>query len=158
MVYNNAFDEIMDAYYNDILNYCNYKLKNEQDSFDCTQEVFFIFFQKQKKLKYTENIKIWLYRVADNVIKSFKRKNTKHKELDEELYTDPFDTLKETQIKSLLELDEFNILNDFYIQGKSINDISQQLEITVSTAYKRIFRAKEKLIEEITKNQIENVP
>ena len=38
------------------------------------REVFLIFFKKYKSLESDENIRIWLYRTADNVIRNYNRK------------------------------------------------------------------------------------
>ncbi len=71
-----ACEKIISTYYREIYSYCFVKLNYRHHSAeDCTQEVFVIFFQKHDKLETADNIRIWLYRTADNVIKACLRKN-----------------------------------------------------------------------------------
>ena len=55
------YDEIVNRYYNVILNYCKYKLNgNKTAAEDITQEVFFVLYRKRNHLKMGDNIKLWL--------------------------------------------------------------------------------------------------
>lgn len=52
------YDEIVNRYYNVILNYCKYKLNgNKTAAEDITQEVFFVLYRKRNHLKMGDNIK-----------------------------------------------------------------------------------------------------
>ena len=67
---------IIEKYYSEIFSYCYAKLGYSHHSAeDCTQEVFVVFFSKHERLDETDNIRLWLYRTADNVIKTFMRKS-----------------------------------------------------------------------------------
>ena len=78
------YDEIVSRYYNVILNYCKYKLNgNKTAAEDITQEVFFVLYKKRNHLKMGDNIKLWLYRAADNQIKAYIRKNPSFQPIDE---------------------------------------------------------------------------
>ena len=67
---------IIEKYYREIFSYCYAKLGYSHHSAeDCTQEVFVVFFSKHERLDETDNIRLWLYRTADNVIKTFVRKS-----------------------------------------------------------------------------------
>jgi RNA polymerase sigma factor (sigma-70 family) len=67
---------IIEKYYREIFSYCYAKLGYSHHSAeDCTQEVFVVFFTKHERLDETDNIRLWLYRTADNVIKAFMRKS-----------------------------------------------------------------------------------
>ena len=69
------YDEIVNRYYHVILNYCKYKLNgNYAAAEDVTQEVFLTLYRKINRLKISENIKLWLYRTADNNVKTYIRK------------------------------------------------------------------------------------
>lgn len=49
------YDEIVNRYYNVILNYCKYKLNgNKTAAEDITQEVFFVLYRKRNHLKLAE--------------------------------------------------------------------------------------------------------
>ena len=74
MNYENTYEEITRRYYQAIYNYCQVRLKDEYAAEDCTQDVFLLLYRKMNKLKLSENIRAWLYRTADNVIKNHRRK------------------------------------------------------------------------------------
>lgn len=73
---------ILDKYYTKIYNYCLVKMKNEDDAYDCVQQVFYILFVKHDIVESTNNISLWLYRTADKVISRYWKKNRKHIDLD----------------------------------------------------------------------------
>lgn len=75
MKYENTFNEMAERYYNAIYRYCCVRLDNEHAAKDCTQKVFLILYGKMDKLKLSKNVRAWLYRIADNVMKSYRRKN-----------------------------------------------------------------------------------
>lgn len=144
---NKIYDKLVNNYYNTIFKYCHSKLKNEHNAKDCTQEVFFTLFKKLKTIRITEDIDNWLYKTADYKIKEFKRKNIQNEELTEDLFTNYFDSLEDNLIKSLLNTDDYNLLIDFYILGKSTNELSQELGITKKAVYQRMYRIRNSLIE-----------
>lgn len=75
MKFENIFNEIAEQYYNAIFKYCCVRLDNEHAAKDCTQEIFLTLYRKIDKLKLSENVRAWLYRTADNVMKNYRRKN-----------------------------------------------------------------------------------
>lgn len=78
------YDEIVNRYYHVILNYCKYKLNgNYAAAEDVTQEVFLTLYRKINRLKISENIKLWLYRTADNNVKTYIRKNPSFLPIDD---------------------------------------------------------------------------
>lgn len=68
-------EEIMQKYYRELYNYIFVKVRDRQCAEDCTQELFMVLLKKHQKLDENNNIRIWLYRTADNVIKTYRRKN-----------------------------------------------------------------------------------
>lgn len=65
---------IMEKYYKEIFNYCYLKLDyNKEGTEECVQETFEIFFRKWGTLSSTDNIRAWLYRTSDNVMKNYNR-------------------------------------------------------------------------------------
>lgn len=65
--------KVAEKHYEKIYLYCLFQLENEYEAEEITQNVFLLFEQKRKTLT-DENIKAWLYRVSDILIKEFKRK------------------------------------------------------------------------------------
>lgn len=134
-------------YYNSIYKYCYVRLKNENDARDCTQEVFTVFCQKVHNLRLNENIRAWLYRTADNVIKSFKRKNKKYISLDSVLAIPVnFDFESAAPFDDIISEDEYKLLKAYYIDKIGIDFISKKLGISTAAALKRIYRIKARLV------------
>lgn len=153
MKYENPFDEIVKQYYNPIFRYCFVRLQNEADAYDCTQEVFIIFYQKMDKLKLSENIRAWLYRTADNVMKNFRRKNKEHIPLDDIAEVAVEDNYSvESSLEGVVSEQEYEILKSFYVDNESIELISKRIGISSDAAYKRIYRIKAKIIKYIAKS------
>ena len=143
MKYENPFDEIVKQYYNSIYRYCCVRLSNESDAYDCTQEVFIILYQKMDKLKISENIRAWLYRTADNVMRNHKRKNNKYISLEDiPEITVETDFSVETPLNDVISEDEYQLLKAYYVDKESIDQIAEKLEISKDAAFKRIYRIK----------------
>jgi RNA polymerase sigma-70 factor (ECF subfamily) len=144
------YDILFKKYYKQIFNYCRDKLRSEYASFDCVQEVFWILYQKINKVDVTENILIWLYRTADKVISRYIKKNSKDlslNSLDEnledksKLINDGYEI-----IDTLVSKDELSLLEDYYLKGIKIREISEKLNISEAAIYKRIERLKAKIV------------
>lgn len=77
---NSIYKDIVKKYYREIFNYCYVKLRyNKQDAEECTQETFMILLKKWKSLSSIDNIRGWLYRTSDNVMKNYNRKANRHR-------------------------------------------------------------------------------
>ncbi|MCM1298694.1 MAG: sigma-70 family RNA polymerase sigma factor [Firmicutes bacterium] len=153
MKYENPIEEIIEKYYSSIYRYCLVRLRNESDAYDCTQEVFFMLCKKSSELNLDENIRAWLYRTADNAMKCLRRKKSDlFMEIESLLPKKSKDVpLWKTHFGNVITEEEYRILNDFYINEKSIEDIAKEQDISAAAAYKRIDRIKTKLIDELEK-------
>ncbi len=154
--YEETFDMIAKQFYNAIFKYCCVRLKKENDAYDCTQEVFLIFFKKMNKLRISENIGAWLYRTADNVIKNFYRKNKTHISLDDvpdiPAEIDPESVVEaDIPLSGIISEQEYKLIASYYIDKEDINVIAKNLNITKDAAYKRIQRIKAKIAKHIGK-------
>jgi len=69
-----AFNQLADMYYNKIFKLVYYRIKYKMDSEDLTQEIFTQAFKNLKNLKDIEKFKSWLFSIAINKVKDFKRK------------------------------------------------------------------------------------
>lgn len=149
MKYENAFDEIAETYYKSIFRYCCVKLNDEHSAKDCTQEVFMILYRKIGKLTLSENIRAWLYRTADNVIRNYLRKNKNTVPLDEiEETTENSNSVEisvDMPFEDIISKEEYELLNSYYINGDDIDTIAKNLGISKSATVKRIQRIKAKI-------------
>ena len=139
---------LLDKYYTKIYNYCLVKMKNEDDAYDCVQQVFYILFVKLDKVELTNNISLWLYRTADKVISRYWKKNKKHIDLDSITEADnsvQFDNSYEI-LETLISQEEISLLEKYYLKGISVEELSIQYNISTAAMYKRIERLKVKLL------------
>ena len=146
--------KIIDKYYNEIYSYCFIKLKyNKHSAEDCTQEVFVIFFQKHEKL-YENNIKIWLYRTADNIIKTYLRKNTNNNTVSIEnsveamnlADTSQFHENDESDIFDCLTEEELKLVRLYYdTDYGNHKETAEKNGLTLTALYQRIHKIKQKL-------------
>ena len=145
MKFENTFDEIAEQYYTSIFKYCYVKLDDEHSAKDCTQEVFLILYKKMDKLKLSENIRAWLYRTADNVMRNYRKKSRNSVPLDDLSETTEDTYSVEMPFEEIITQDEYELLNFYYINGDSIETISKQLGISKDAVYQRIHRIKTKI-------------
>ncbi|MEE5993493.1 MAG: sigma-70 family RNA polymerase sigma factor [Oscillospiraceae bacterium] len=134
---------IYEKYYTTILTYCCLRLHNNiHAAEDCTQEVFLITQKKLPRLVNLEEIKPWLYRTAENVVKNYRKKNPEMIDID----SIP-ETPQEMPVETALDIltDEERELVRLYYLGESKEKLAHQQGMTVDALYKKISRIKEKL-------------
>lgn len=148
------YDEIVNRYYSVILNYCKYKLCGSKTAAeDVTQEVFLILYQKIDRLKLSENIKLWLYRTADNKIKAYIRKNPSFLPIEDCLeitQEDDYPSFSESDF-DCLSGEEKELLIDYYSDGSREN-IAKANGLNMNTLYIRIHKIKKKLADKSSKS------
>lgn len=146
-------EQIMQKYYRELYNYCFAKLNyKKQSAEDCTQELFLIFLKKHPKLDETDNIRIWLYRAADNVIKAHNRKNA-HNDISLDEYSEAMNIpapdsfgQQQTNLSDWLTDEEINIVRLYYETDYGNKElVAKKLGITVTALYQRINKIKNKL-------------
>ena len=113
--------EIAKLYYDDVYRLCLSRLRREEDAADVTQDVF-LFFQEHYEELADDNIKAWLYAVANNKIKEqFRAIAKREKEL---IYGTVFGSHTSTDI--VYEMEQDNKITDEEINEK-INGILSSL-------------------------------
>jgi RNA polymerase sigma-70 factor (ECF subfamily) len=70
----NAFDQLVDLYYNTIFKMVYYRIRSGMDAEDVTQDIFIQVFNKIKTLKDFSLFNSWLFSIAVNKVRDFKRK------------------------------------------------------------------------------------
>ena len=136
---------------------CFLILKNEQDVGDVIQETFIQYMRKHPEFNSEEHKKAWLIKVAQNKCKDFLRFHKKHScvPLDEveELLVDSKETTAyhKAQLEEIWELDYKlrSVVILYYIEGYSIKETAQILNISESACKKRLERARKKLKERL---------
>ncbi len=163
----NAFELIVEKYEKFV--YCAVwtELKNNDDAFDVSQEVFIRLWNAAGGFRCESTLKTWLYRMCKNCAYDFMRKNYKHKVLSftateddkendasadiaSDVYTDQEVIKKETAravraaIASLPE-EQRDVIVLRELDGLSYMEISEVLGINEGTVKSRISRGRESL-------------
>lgn len=147
------------------LYYYIYKMLNEKMvAEDILQNVFLKFFQNMEAIKNRDAIAAWIYRTARNEIYEHLRKKRSRPEFPEEdlSYIDANDYLEglieRKELKALIiselktmppEQREVYLLKEY--ADLSYKEISAILEIEEELVKSRLFKARKKLIERISK-------
>ncbi len=160
------FKSVMNEYYTGIYNFCLMRLNNEMDAEECADDVFVVLYLKLHVLRFDTNIKSWLYKVADNKIKEYRRKIKKHNDniIDIDVYniiddeSDFYDKLTDSVTDALLNSDilkesEKDIINDYFINGFTAEEMARKYGITTNAVYIRIMRVREKVSKYIRETQ-----
>lgn len=146
-------EQIMQKYYRELYNYLFVKLKyNKQSAEDCTQELFMILLKKHQNLDGNNNIRIWLYRTADNVIKAYYRKNP-NSDISLEESTEAMNTpapdyfsQDEADLSEWLTDEEIELVRLYYNTNHGDRkSAAGKLGITVTALYQRINKIKQKI-------------
>lgn len=149
-----------DTYSEKIARFCNIKLKNRNEAEDCVQECFMVFYKRILRGEEIENTSAFLYKIADNLVKTQWRQDKKANnivsldELAETLVASDiidcsnidFDSCAE-KIISILDEKEQLIYKLKYTEGKSIAEIAEELNISFDTTAKRLSRLRQKVKE-----------
>lgn len=145
-------NKVIEQYYQSIYNYCYAKLNfNHANAEDCTQEVFLILMKKYEILNLSDNVKIWLYRTADNVIKAYRRKNMmsdKTLDIDEIDITvnNDFEIVDDNRIFDNISDEDYKLLEAYYnSEYGDKEEVASQFNLTIHNLYKRIHKIKSKL-------------
>lgn len=152
---NDICSEIIEKYYRSIYAYCFTQLNYSNFSADdCTQEVFLLMIKKRKKLDFSDNIKLWLYRTADNVIRNYKRKNRNLADIDVDSLEIPVENDFEitsdnsSGVLDKLSDEELRLVQAYYGAGQGDKEeVAKKFGLNLRQLYKTIHKIKLKLRE-----------
>jgi RNA polymerase sigma-70 factor (ECF subfamily) len=156
-----AFDALMQAHEDRVFSICLRMLRNRDAALDATQDVFLTVFRKADRYKEQAAFSTWLYRVTVNAcydhLRRAKRKRTDP--LPEHL--DPADPKSGDEIGAIelrpeIERALGKIAPEFRaaavlvdLEGMSLEDAADTLQIPIGTIKSRVFRARRQLAEEL---------
>jgi len=152
-----AFNELVAAHEDRVFAICLRMLRNREAALDATQDTFLTVFRKADKFKAQAAFSTWLYRVTMNTCYDHLRreKRKKAEQLPESFdpadpqATDAFDAVDvRPDIEAALAqlIPEFRaaiVLVD--LQGMSIEQAANTLEVATGTIKSRLFRARRQL-------------
>lgn len=166
-----AFDILVQRYRKPLFRFVYHSLRQREDAEDITQESFVRAYLSLSQLKNNRLFKIWLFRIALNLIKDNKRAEKRKPvvsldalqeetglQLDEEDYPSEEELERkkimeriQKEIASLpMELKEVIILRD--LQGFSYEEISLLLRCPMGTIKSRLFNARQ-----ILRNKLKDI-
>lgn len=158
MLKKKKLEQITNKYYAEILRYCQYKLQN--DSFgadDCTQEVFLLLVRKADELNLKQNIRGWLYAVADRMILKY----IKDKQKREELIAGDLESVSDVPAEQETHRREFDVLSDaeyailkkyYFTDAAGREQLARELNISMNALYQRIYNITQKVTNNKNKN------
>ncbi len=162
-----AFKTIVDEYQNMVYNTCLAIVKSEEDAEDIAQEVFVQVYQSIKSFKGESKLSTWIYRIATTKSLDHERKKKRKKRFgfvksifgeDSEIIINPPDfnhpgvalDKKENAAKLFKAIDKLPenqriafLLNK--VEGLSYQEVSQVLQVSVSSIESLLHRAKNNL-------------
>jgi RNA polymerase sigma-70 factor (ECF subfamily) len=156
-----AFNELVAAHEDRVFAICLRMLRNREAALDATQDTFLTVFRKADRYKAQAAFSTWLYRVTVNTCYDHLRRE-KRKKADRlpETYdppdpqaTDAFDSVEvRPDIESALaqlspEFRSAVVLVD--LQGMSLEQASDTLEVPTGTIKSRLFRARKQLAQSL---------
>jgi len=161
------YEETVRRYSPEIYRYCLYKLNNDQHTAqDAVNEVMLILYRKWESLT-TDNIRAWLYRCADNMVKRKLSEQSKHarntvplEDIGEEVgseddyFSDEAELMQRCTalIKAELSEEEFELFTLRFVQKKGLSQVSTLKSIPFSTLRYRLSKIEGKVKEIIRKN------
>lgn len=161
---NEKLERDYNLYYINLQRFCMVKLKNQEQADDCVQECFFILYQHYMKDEDIKNVAGFLYKIADNLIKVQWRENQKAEtviQIDSLSDTIPaktdeysdldYDLLAEKLLLTLNEKEK-ELYKLKYIDNKSLEEISTELNMTYQATAKRLSRLRQKVKDLITEH------
>ena len=163
-----AFAELIEQYKLPIYKTAKSILKDEDDVCDAIQDTALSIYKNIPNLKNEEYFKTWVIRITINkcydILKKLKLNNEKMLKAQEdvsELHTN-FDNnvILQTDLQTTLELleEDLKIVTVlYYYNDLSISEISDILNIPKGTVKSRVFRAREKLYEILSKEEVDTI-
>lgn len=134
-------------------------LENEALAEEAVQETFQIACQKPESLCNSPNPQGWLVNTLRNIIRNNQSRRANAKQTLERYIISQARDLSisndklslELLYENVAELEEFKLLVEMAVEGKSHKEIAAQRGISVSTCKKRVQRAKETLQKKLKK-------
>ncbi len=147
-----AFKELYARLSPRVFAYCRRFLGNQEQAQDVFQEAFVKFYQSASRDRVMTNVPAFLLKIARNLCVNAKRRERHHLSFEEYMEGRDDDRTERDELMNLIKK-AIELLPDDYKEvfllreydGLSYADISDTLDLPLSTVKIRIFRAKKKM-------------
>jgi len=150
-----AFRKLVDAYRHYAYTLAMRITKNEEDAEEVTQDAFMKAYVSLKSFKGESKFSTWFYKIVLNMaMTKVRRRKPAHQNIDDvhvSLANDDEPMRKtdrtyyvEKAINALPE-DEAAIVTLFYMEGQSLGDIAEVVNLSLSNTKVKLFRARNKM-------------
>lgn len=159
------FEEIVNRYQRDLINFHYRFIGNRFEAEDLAQETFVKAYLKLKTLKEPDKLKSWLFMIARNTVIDFFRKNKNRdivldqnflQNMPEVAATDYCTEMADKEVARALEAcidqlvqEDKAIIKLLYYEGFSYKEIADLLKINQNTLKSRLHRARKILLANI---------
>ncbi|GLB26150.1 DNA-directed RNA polymerase sigma-70 factor [Lacrimispora xylanolytica] len=123
-------------------------VKNEQDALDIVQESAYRVIRDLDKLKERKYLSTWIYRIVINTaidtLRKKKRETVSYEDI-EIVHEDQYKEEDPLEILSVLEDKDRALVILKYLEDWKLEEISEALDMNISTVKSRLYRALKKL-------------
>lgn len=152
-------EELYFETFDKLMIYARISLESESLAEEAVQDTFRIACQRPEKLCNSKNPQGWLVQTLKNTISNMKRNQAAAKRIIEQYLITQYKELSISEDKvnlsilynDIADTEEFRLLTEMAIKGRSHEEMANSRGITVSACKKRVQRAKESLRKKIEK-------
>ena len=158
-----AFTEIILSIRNELYKVAKTRIINENDIDDIIQETMIEAYKSIKKLRDLKKLKMWVIKILINKCNKFyKRKSKKDISLEETNINNIIarnnneDIENDMNFYSLirnLKYDERIVILLYYMEGYSVEEISEMIKMNKNTVKTNLYRARQKIKNEIEEKE-----
>ena len=153
----NAFAILMRRHEDRVFSVCLRIMGSRSSALDATQETFLTLYRKASQYQGTAAVGTWLYRIAINTCYDLLRKERRRPSEAMPSYLDPADPHGEDlytsiELRPSVEAALATLTPDFRavvvlsdLEGMSLPEVAEALEVPVGTVKSRLFRARRQL-------------
>ena len=159
-----SLNELFQNHWTEVYSFAKSKTRNHHQAEDLTCETFIKAFLKFETYDPSQKFKNWIFTICKNTfLDTLRKQGNAVTYLEDQLYFEVYDTkpspvdlliLKENYLNLLNKIGQLNnsdqdIINLFYLEDLSYEQITERLDISYANARTKLNRAKHKLREHL---------
>ena len=159
-----SLNDLFQNHWTEVYSFAKSKTRNHHQAEDLTCETFIKAFLKFETYNPSQKFKNWIFTICKNTfLDTLRKQGNAVTYLEDQLYFEVYDTkpspvdlliLKENYLNLLNKIGQLNnsdqdIINLFYLEDLSYEQITERLDISYANARTKLNRAKHKLREHL---------